>query len=294
MSTYSVASSEYAESITSYLRDKEEVMCPKKTFLEHQTEISDKARSKIINWMVGCQLRFRFSNESLFLAVSLLDRFLEKQQTDSKALPLAAIAALLIAGKYEEVRPLPLDSLLNSSGEKLSSAKARSMELQVLKSLDFEVAAPTVLQFLQRACQSEKSVFVLALYICENQLVYSDMAKYPPSLIALSGFYIAKKTTCRYSRIEDLPLKEFRYGKEEVRVCAKAIVINMLPRECCELINIRKKYSAYENIANVIFNTNLLTCKRQRFNLHCLITPLPHHFSPVSYTHLTLPTICSV
>lgn len=259
MVTYSVASSEYAESIASYLRDKEEVICPKKAFLEHQTEINDKARSKIINWMVGCQLRFRFSNESLFLAVSLLDRFLEKQQTDIKSLSLAAVAALLIAGKYEEVRPLPLETLLTSAGEKHSSAKARGMELRVLASLDFQVAAPTVLQFLQRACQSEKSVFALALYVCENQLVYSEMARYPPSLVALSGFYIAKKTACRYSRIEDLPLKEFRHSKEEVRVCAKAIVINMLPRECCELINIRKKYSAYENVTNVIFNTNLLT-----------------------------------
>ena len=255
----SVGTNEYEESMASYLREKEGQICPKEGFLKQQTEINDRARSKVINWMIKCQLRFHFSNESLFLAVSLLDRFLEKQQIDKKSLGLVGVAALLIAWKYEEVCPLRLEGLLSCSNEKCSPSKVHNMELQLLKALNFEIVAPTTLQFLQRVCQDDRSAFTLTLYICENQLLYSDMAKYMPSLIGLSGFYIAKKANNKYYRIEDLPLKDFKYTKEDIRLCAKSIVINMLPIDSSELLNIRKKYSIYESINTVIFNTNLIS-----------------------------------
>lgn len=46
--------------------------------------------------------KFEFKEETLFLTVNLLDRFLEKQAVAKEILQLVGLVALLLAGKYEE------------------------------------------------------------------------------------------------------------------------------------------------------------------------------------------------
>lgn len=47
--------------------------------------------------------KFEFMEETLFLTVNLIDRFLEKQTVLRKKLQLVGVTAMLIACKYEEV-----------------------------------------------------------------------------------------------------------------------------------------------------------------------------------------------
>jgi cyclin B len=47
--------------------------------------------------------KFELMNETLFLTVNLIDRFLSKQAVARKKLQLVGLVALLLACKYEEV-----------------------------------------------------------------------------------------------------------------------------------------------------------------------------------------------
>lgn len=47
--------------------------------------------------------KFELMNETLFLTVNLIDRFLSKQPVVRKKLQLVGLVALLLACKYEEV-----------------------------------------------------------------------------------------------------------------------------------------------------------------------------------------------
>jgi len=68
-----------------------------------QEEISSKLRSVLVDWLGLVREKLGLLHESLFLAVSLMDRVLLARPVPLKALQLVGIAALLIAVKYEEI-----------------------------------------------------------------------------------------------------------------------------------------------------------------------------------------------
>ena len=55
--------------------------------------------------LILCQVHYKFElmDETLFLTVNIIDRFLEKQVVPRKKLQLVGVTAMLLACKYEEV-----------------------------------------------------------------------------------------------------------------------------------------------------------------------------------------------
>jgi cyclin B len=74
-------------------------------YMALQTEINDKMRSILIDWLVDVHLKFKLLPETLFITVSIIDRFLEKQRVSKQRLQLVGVAALFVASKYEEIYP---------------------------------------------------------------------------------------------------------------------------------------------------------------------------------------------
>ena len=62
-------------------------------------------RSILIDWLVEVHLKFELVPESLYLTVTLIDRYLDKEQVNSQKLQLVGVTAMLIACKYEEIYP---------------------------------------------------------------------------------------------------------------------------------------------------------------------------------------------
>lgn len=59
----------------------------------------------LIILLVLCQVHYKFDlmDETLFLTVNIIDRFLEKEVVPRKKLQLVGVTAMLLACKYEEV-----------------------------------------------------------------------------------------------------------------------------------------------------------------------------------------------
>ena len=68
-----------------------------------QIDINEKMRGILVDWIIEVHLRFKLMPETLFLTINLIDRYLEKKQIMRTRLQLVAVAALLIASKYEEI-----------------------------------------------------------------------------------------------------------------------------------------------------------------------------------------------
>jgi cyclin B len=62
-------------------------------------------RTILIDWLVQVHLKFKLLSETLFMTVSLIDRFLDKERVTRDQLQLVGVAALFIASKYEEIYP---------------------------------------------------------------------------------------------------------------------------------------------------------------------------------------------
>jgi G2/mitotic-specific cyclin-B, other len=62
-------------------------------------------RSILVDWLIEVHLKFKLLPETLFITVSIIDRFLEKVRVQKSRLQLVGVTALFIASKYEEIYP---------------------------------------------------------------------------------------------------------------------------------------------------------------------------------------------
>jgi len=75
--------------------------------------------------------------ETLYVTVSIVDRFLSVCEIKKSQLHLLGVTALLIAAKYEEIYPPELKDLLSVSENKFTKNEVLQMETKVLTTLDF-------------------------------------------------------------------------------------------------------------------------------------------------------------
>jgi cyclin B len=62
-------------------------------------------RAILVDWLVDVHAKFKLVNETLFLTINLIDRFLEKTLVSRKNLQLVGVTCMFIATKYEEIYP---------------------------------------------------------------------------------------------------------------------------------------------------------------------------------------------
>jgi G2/mitotic-specific cyclin-B, other len=71
--------------------------------MQKQEDINEKMRAILVDWIIEVHLKFKLLPETLFITVSLIDRYLEKVQIKRNNLQLVGVTAMLIASKYEEI-----------------------------------------------------------------------------------------------------------------------------------------------------------------------------------------------
>lgn len=60
------------------------------------------------------------------------------------------LAALLIAGKYEEIYPPDLKSILKVANLPVTKPDVLTLERHVLLTLEFDLTSPSILRFVER------------------------------------------------------------------------------------------------------------------------------------------------
>ena len=71
--------------------------------MRNQQDINEKMRAILVDWIIEVHLKFKLLPETLFITVSLIDRYLEQIQIKRTNLQLVGVTAMLIASKYEEI-----------------------------------------------------------------------------------------------------------------------------------------------------------------------------------------------
>ncbi|XP_063066753.1 cyclin-I [Engraulis encrasicolus] len=123
---------------------------PKKSSTQ-DTDISPGQRDEAVRWLVHLHSKLRLYPETLFLAVSILDRFLAAIKARPKYLPCIAITCFFLAAKTnEEDERIPsLRELASSSSCGCSPSEILRMERIVLDKLNWDLHTATPLDFLQ-------------------------------------------------------------------------------------------------------------------------------------------------
>ena len=108
-------------------------------------------RAYLVDWLAELHYKFKMWPETLYVTVGIMDRFLAKDTTIRKAeLQGLGVTALHIAGKYEEIYPPELKTLLKVTDDALTKKDVVEMEFRILQTLQFSVTFPSIHRFMER------------------------------------------------------------------------------------------------------------------------------------------------
>jgi G2/mitotic-specific cyclin-B, other len=70
---------------------------PDSNYMTKQTDINEKMRRILIDWLIKVHYKFKLLPETLYLAVNIIDRHLSKEIVTRKVLQLIGVTAMHIA-----------------------------------------------------------------------------------------------------------------------------------------------------------------------------------------------------
>merc|ERR1711955_91143 len=182
---------EYALEIYAYLKQLEKRGSVRSDFLSG-CPTSDKMRSVLVDWLVEVQIQFKLLQETLFLTVDTIDRFLavEGKNIHRSKLQLVGVAAMFLVSKIEEVYAPAISDFVYITDNAYTEAEIRQMELRIIRALDFDLCQPIALNFLRRYLKAgevdvlQHSLAKYALEICLHDI---DMVAIAGSLQAAAA-----------------------------------------------------------------------------------------------------------
>ncbi|XP_040195759.1 G2/mitotic-specific cyclin-B1 isoform X2 [Rana temporaria] len=187
--------SDYVKDIYCYLRDLEAERAVRPDYLKGK-EITGNMRAILVDWLVQVHLRFKLLQETMFMTVSILDRFLQVNPVPKKSLQLAGVSAMFIASKYEEIYCPTIGDFSFVTDHTFTKSQIRNMEMQILTILNFDIGKPLPLHFLRRASkigEVDAALHTLAKYLIELSMVDYEMVHFPPSQVAAAAFCLSQK-----------------------------------------------------------------------------------------------------
>ncbi|CAG2064682.1 unnamed protein product, partial [Timema podura] len=120
------------------------------TFMS-ELQINSKMRSILVNWLVEVHQQFALLPETLYVTISILDRFLQVEKAvQRKYLQLVGISAMFVACKYEEMCSPDVQDFVYISDNAYSKEQILKMEQHILMKLEFKLGRPVPLHFLRR------------------------------------------------------------------------------------------------------------------------------------------------
>ncbi|XP_056428428.1 G2/mitotic-specific cyclin-B2-like [Hyla sarda] len=187
--------SEYVMDIYNYLKQLELQQPIRQRYLDGK-EVNGRMRAILVDWLVQVHSRFQLLQETLYLGVAIMDRFLQVQPISRGKLQLAGVTALLLASKYEEMYTPEVADFVYITDNAYTASQIREMEVLMLRELNFELGRPLPLHFLRRAsksCSADAEQHTLAKYLMELTLIDYDMVHFRPSELASAALCLAQK-----------------------------------------------------------------------------------------------------
>ena len=239
---------------------------PDYTYMSRQNEINEKMRSILVDWIIEVHFKFGFTDETLFMTVSIIDRYLSIAQISRTNFQLLGITALMIACKHEEIDLPKINDFIYITDNAYVKEEVIKMEEMVLSKLNFSFLYPSPIKFFEYLSlhfHFEKKHHMMGKYLMESFLLDVKNMKYKPSIISCACTYIVMKFF-KMPNYHDSYTKKFyvldeavgKYSEHNIKECAKDIClyvdnINKTNYKAC-----LKKYSKpeQEKVSIIIMN----------------------------------------
>ena len=183
-----------------------------------QADLSSRMRAILIDWLVSTHRQLRLGSPTLWTAVSIVDRYLERKKLYRRNLQLLGTVALFIASKlHDRYSPELVDmaamNVDQNEEEELEDmcASIVSMEHRVLSKLKYDVLSITPLHFLSLFFEEDDNdeLRCLCKYFGERCLQEYDSLIFYPSFLASGILLTARMTLYQWSPTSNAAYREF-------------------------------------------------------------------------------------
>ena len=219
-----------------------------------QKSITGRMRAILTDWIIDVHSKFKLLPETLYLAVNIMDRYLEKESVQRQNLQLIGITALFIASKYEEIYPPELGNFVYVTDKAYTRNDILQMEGNIIKSLNFSFGFSSALKFLEiyeinsyEDKESYEIIKSLCRYLLELSLVEYSCVNFSQNLKTCSCIFLANKIINGIDLIENISFMKFfndsGFCEEEIKDCGKEIYRILQHANKGQLMAVFRKFS---------------------------------------------------
>ena len=245
---------EYFDDICEELSKNEDKYLVDPQYMSNQSDINYRMRAILIDWLIEVHLKYKLLPQTMYIAVNLIDRYLEKNETNRAKLQLVGVTAMFIACKYEEIYPPELKDFVYITDGAYVKSDVLKMEVEMLLSLNFDVTFPTqwaIFETYKRKLDLDGKTFNLAWFLMELCLINYKTLKFKMSHIAASAILIASKTMRVYRN--NWFYKNIGIEEKALEECCKEMIDFYNYNATHNLQAIRKKFSSskFDEVAKI-------------------------------------------
>ncbi|GAA6080325.1 cyclin N-terminal domain-containing protein 2 isoform X2 [Tachysurus ichikawai] len=149
----------------------------------------------LVDWLIQVHEAFNFSEETLYLAVHLLNRVLRQIKISISNLQLVGIVCLFLAAKKEECLLPEVSELCYLMANTYSKKQLLRMERRVLCTLKFELSLTPPIHFLLLSAyiaRCSEKVICMARYLLELSLLEAKCVCFFPVQLAAAALRLAR------------------------------------------------------------------------------------------------------
>jgi cyclin B len=237
-------------------------------YMNNQKEITEQMRSILIDWIIDVHGKFGFCDETLYMTVSIIDRYSSIKKITRNEYQCLGITALMISCKHEEINVPKVEDFIYITDNAYTKQEVFNMEIDILDKLKYNLLYPSPIKFYEYLSLHfgfDKKKHFLGKYLMETFLLDLICIKFKPSIISCACIYIVMKffkmKNYKESYLKKWYMIEGKEGFELENGCG----IKDCAQEMCNFVDnigstkylsCQKKYSAddYCNISKLIVN----------------------------------------
>ncbi|KAJ8512001.1 hypothetical protein OPV22_002435 [Ensete ventricosum] len=239
---------EYVQDIYSFYRQTEVTSCVSPDYMSHQFDINEQMRAILVDWLIEVHYKFELMEETLFLTVNIIDRFLARMTVARKKLQLVGVTAMLLACKYEELSVPMVEDFALITDRAYTREEILEMERLIINTLQFNMSVPTPYVFMRRflkAAESDEKLELVTFFIVELCLVEYKMLKFRPSLLAAAAIYTAQCSLRGFKCWTKTSELHATYSEEQLLECSRLMVQFHHKAGQGKLTVVHRKYSSH-------------------------------------------------
>lgn len=155
------------------------------------------------------------------------------------------ITALHIAGKYEEIYPQELKTILHVIDNAVTRTQVCSLETKILECLDFDMVWPSILRFMQRyavIANFNKEQEMAAKMFCDFILLNMSLLRKKPSLLGAVAIFCTNKIMDKKPWNQDMVKCTGGLREQELKPLANELFYHIKKLEASSLKTMFRKY----------------------------------------------------